>query len=92
MGGQQYSAASVRELAAVVARIAPRDPARWEARVPLPGPGGGVWVSRLRARQLWMVVGMFDRAVQVEGQTGHYRVGAGESRRERRRIGDIERS
>ncbi|MGV2914759.1 helix-turn-helix domain-containing protein [Streptomyces alfalfae] len=67
MGGQQYSAASVRELAAVVERIAPRNAERWEARVPLPGPGGGVWVSRLRARQLWMVVGMFDRAVRVEG-------------------------
>ncbi|MFI2620424.1 hypothetical protein [Streptomyces sp. NPDC018584] len=67
MGGQQYGAVSVRQLAAYVDRVAPRDPVRWEAREPVPGAAGlPVRVSRERGRQLWMVVGMFDRAVGRE--------------------------
>ncbi|MFF9632923.1 helix-turn-helix domain-containing protein [Streptomyces fradiae] len=71
MGDGQYKAASVRQLAAVVERIAPRDRARWEAREKVPGAGGVlIQVSRSRADQLWMVVGMFDRAVGREELPG----------------------
>lgn len=74
MGGQQYSAASVRELAAVVERVAPRDAARWEGREKVPGAAGlPIQVSRQRAGQLWMVVGMFDRAVGREEMPGRAR-------------------
>ncbi|WP_267487551.1 hypothetical protein [Streptomyces sp. DH12] len=67
MNERQYGAASVRRLAAVVERIAPRDRERWEQRERVPGAGGvPVQVSRSRADQLWMVVGMFDRAVGRE--------------------------
>lgn len=64
---QTYSAPSVRQLAGVVERVAPRDPERWEARERVPG-AGGVWVqvSPERGRQLRMVVGMWDRAVLHE--------------------------
>lgn len=64
---QTYSAPSVRQLAEVVERVAPRDPARWEARERVLG-AGGVWVqvSPERGRQLHMVVGMWDRAVLHE--------------------------
>lgn len=67
MGERQYSAASVRQLAAVVEEVAPRDPDRWDGRRSAPA-AGGMWaqVSRERARQLWMVVGMYDRAVGRE--------------------------
>ncbi|MFJ9799802.1 hypothetical protein [Streptomyces sp. NPDC101145] len=62
---KEYGAPSVRELAAVVERIAPRDRARWDEREKVPGAGGvPVRVSRSRADQLWMVVAMFDRAVE----------------------------
>lgn len=65
---QQYQAQSVRELAAAVERVAPHDPALWESRARVPGAGGVlVQVSKERARQLWMVVAMFDRAVGHEG-------------------------
>lgn len=64
---QQYSVASVRQLAGVVERVAPRDPALWERREPAPAAAGlRAQVSRARADQLWMVVGMFDRAVGRE--------------------------
>lgn len=63
---QQYSAASVRELAALMERVAPRDKERWEAREAFPGPAGGLYVQEERAQQLWMLVGMFDRASAVE--------------------------
>lgn len=60
----KYSAPAVRQLAAVVERVAPRDQARWEGRLRVPGAGGvPVQVSEQRARQLWALVGMFDRAV-----------------------------
>jgi integrase len=62
-----YSATSVRQLAAVVDEVAPRDPARWPGRVPAPAVAGTrAQVSRSRADQLWMVVGMYDRAVGRE--------------------------
>ncbi|MEV6165794.1 hypothetical protein AB0L71_28545 [Streptomyces sp. NPDC052052] len=65
MTSKPYSASSVRQLAALVERIAPRDPARWDGRQRVPGAGGVlIQVSRQRADQLWMVVGMMDRAVQ----------------------------
>lgn len=58
-----YGASSVRQLAARVERIAPRDPAAWEAREKVAGAAGlPVQVSQERGRQLWMVVGMFDQA------------------------------
>lgn len=61
---QSYSAPSVRQLAAVVERVAPRDPARWDTREKAPGAGGiPVQVSAERGRQLHMVVGMWDQAV-----------------------------
>ncbi|MFE1230259.1 hypothetical protein [Streptomyces sp. NPDC058745] len=64
---QRYTAASVRQLARVVERVAPRDKAAWEDRAQVAGAGGvPVRVSRQRADQLWMVVGMFDRAVARE--------------------------
>ena len=59
-----YRYASVRQLAAVVERIAPRDPAGWEGRQLVPGAAGvPIQVSRSRAKQLWALVGLFDRAV-----------------------------
>ncbi len=67
MTGIRYAAVSVRQLAAVVERVAPRDRERWEAREPVPSVGGVLLqVSRQRADQLWMVVGMWDRAVDRE--------------------------
>ncbi|MFF1444093.1 hypothetical protein [Streptomyces sp. NPDC058295] len=67
MSGQQYSTPSVRQLASVVERVAPRDPAKWDGREKAPGAGGiPVQVSEQRARQLWMVVGMYGRAVGRE--------------------------
>ncbi|MGW2843976.1 helix-turn-helix domain-containing protein [Streptomyces sp. NPDC001274] len=66
-----YSALSVRQLAALVERVAPRDPARWDGRERVPGAGGVlIQVSRQRADQLWMVVGMFDRAVGRDEMPG----------------------
>ncbi|MFE5512257.1 hypothetical protein ACFQ9J_16890 [Streptomyces sp. NPDC056529] len=64
---QTHSTASVRQLARVVDRVVPRDPDRWDERAPAPA-AAGAWarVSRERARQLWMVVGMLDRAVGRE--------------------------
>ncbi|MEU1135195.1 hypothetical protein ABZ383_35975 [Streptomyces sp. NPDC005900] len=71
MVDRQYSASSVRQLAARVERIAPRDPARWEGRETVPGAAGlPVQVSAERGRQLWMVVGMFDRAVGRQEMPG----------------------
>ncbi|MFI9194121.1 hypothetical protein ACIG0A_33085 [Streptomyces californicus] len=64
MTPRQYGSRAVRQLAAVVDQVAPRDPARWEGRLRVPGAGGvPVQVSQQRAHQLWAVVGMFDRAV-----------------------------
>ncbi|MFJ7990306.1 hypothetical protein [Streptomyces sp. NPDC096351] len=64
MTDRKYAAVSVRQLAAVVNRVAPRDRERWAAREPVPTVGGVLLqVSRQRADQLWMVVGMWDRAV-----------------------------
>lgn len=61
---RQYGSPAVRQLAAVVERVAPRDSARWEGRLRVPGAGGvPVQVSEQRSRQLWALVGMFDRAV-----------------------------
>ncbi|MFH8581654.1 hypothetical protein [Streptomyces zaomyceticus] len=67
MTGRRYAVTSVRQLAAVVDEVAPRDPDRWDGRRAAPA-AGGMWapVSRERARQLWMVVGMYDRAVGRE--------------------------
>ncbi|MFJ5294526.1 hypothetical protein [Streptomyces sp. NPDC088348] len=65
-GSQQYSAASVRQLAAVVERIAPSDPARWDAREAVPGAWGPVLVSVGRARQIRMVLGMYARALDPD--------------------------
>ncbi|MFB9558687.1 hypothetical protein, partial [Streptomyces roseoviridis] len=57
-----------------VERVAPRDPERWDGRAPVPGAGGvPVRVSRSRADQLWMVVGMLDRAVDREEMPGRAR-------------------
>lgn len=67
VGERQYSASSVRQVAAVVERVAPRVRERWESREPVPSVGGVLLqVSRQRADQLWMVVGMWDRAVMRE--------------------------
>ncbi|MGW0948451.1 hypothetical protein ACWD4O_38675 [Streptomyces sp. NPDC002623] len=67
MPSQTYSAPSVRQLAAVVEKVAPRDPAGWDGREKAPGAGGVlVQVSEQRAKQLWMVVGMYGRAVGRE--------------------------
>ncbi|MFF6844677.1 hypothetical protein ACFY8X_38805 [Streptomyces tanashiensis] len=67
MDSRQYASASVRQLAAVVERVAPRARERWESREPVPSAGGVLLpVSRQRADQLWMVVGMWDRAVVRE--------------------------
>jgi hypothetical protein len=61
----------VRQLAAVVERVAPRDPARWYAREKAPGVGGiPVQVSPERGKQLHMLLGMFDRAVRREEMPG----------------------
>lgn len=58
-----YRTPAVRQLAEQVARVAPRDPGSWPEREPVAGAGGPrVKVSAARARQLWMVVGMWDRA------------------------------
>ncbi|MEU3656505.1 helix-turn-helix domain-containing protein [Streptomyces sp. NPDC032161] len=71
MTAKPYSAPSVRQLAALVDRVAPRDPDRWDDRERVPGAGGVlIQVSRQRADQLWMVVGMFDRAVGREEMPG----------------------
>jgi hypothetical protein len=60
---QSYETPSVRQLASLVNRVAPRDPSRWEGRERIPGAGGvPIQVSPERGRQLHMVVGMFDRA------------------------------
>ncbi|WP_329113115.1 hypothetical protein [Streptomyces sp. NBC_01465] len=59
----RYEAASVRQLATVVERVAPRGTGDWEDREPVAGAAGiPAKVSQGRARQLWMVVGMWDRA------------------------------
>lgn len=64
MTPRQHGSPAVRQLAAVVEQVAPRDPARWEKRSQVPGAGGvPVQVSQQRARQLWALVGMLDRAV-----------------------------
>ncbi|WP_327358753.1 hypothetical protein [Streptomyces sp. NBC_01304] len=69
-----YRAASVRQLAEAVQRVAPRDQTAWEARAPIAGAGGlPVKVSPVRARQLWMVVGMWDRALHREEMPGRAR-------------------
>ncbi|MGW6569706.1 hypothetical protein [Streptomyces sp. NPDC054975] len=61
---QRYGAASVRQLAAVVDEVAPRDRAAWDGRARVSGAGGvPIQVSEERGRQLWMLVGMWDRAV-----------------------------
>ncbi|MFJ9742845.1 hypothetical protein [Streptomyces sp. NPDC101166] len=61
----------VRQLADAVERVAPRDRRVWEGRLPVAGAGGiAVKVSPVRARQLWMVVGMWDRAVRSERLRG----------------------
>jgi hypothetical protein len=68
---QKYKAPSVRQLAAVVERVAPRDRARWDAREKIPGAGGvPIQVSEERGRQLWMVVDMFGRAVGRDEMPG----------------------
>lgn len=65
-----YEVRSVRNLAALVEKVAPRDRDEWETRQPVlvrrGSPRRDVWeqVSQSRAEQLWAVVGMFDRAVQ----------------------------
>ncbi|MFF8458861.1 hypothetical protein ACF06T_30500 [Streptomyces albidoflavus] len=65
-----YEVRSVRNLAALVEKVAPRGRDEWETRQPVllrrGSPRRDVWeqVSQSRANQLWMVVGMFDRAVQ----------------------------
>ncbi|MFZ4136995.1 hypothetical protein [Streptomyces koyangensis] len=65
-----YEVRSVRNLAALVEQVAPRDRDEWETRQPVlvrrGSPRRDVWeqVSRSRAEQLWAVVGMFDRAVK----------------------------
>ncbi|MFF7335478.1 hypothetical protein [Streptomyces sp. NPDC008150] len=65
MGG--FGALSVRQLGAVVERVAPHDPEAWEGRDRVRGAGGVmVQVSQEQARQLWMVLGMLDRAVGRE--------------------------
>jgi hypothetical protein len=57
----------MRQLAAVVDEVAPRDPELWDDRAPVSGVGGvPIQVSAERGRQLWMVLGMFDRAVERE--------------------------
>lgn len=67
MPEQKYGAPSVRQLAAVVEKVAPRDPAKWDGREKAPGAGGiPVQVSEQRAKQLHMVVGMYARAVGRE--------------------------
>ncbi|GAA2770193.1 hypothetical protein XF35_40045 [Streptomyces platensis subsp. clarensis] len=72
--GQTYDAPSVRQVAEAVERIAPRDRELWDGREPVPGVGGvPVQVSRSRADQLWMVVGMLDRAVGREEIPAHAR-------------------
>ncbi|MFD3336075.1 hypothetical protein ACFWV1_26025 [Streptomyces sp. NPDC058700] len=69
-----YAASSVRQLAAVVERVAPRDGSLWESREPVPAAGGArLQVSRQRADQLWMVVGMWDRAVVRDEVPGRAR-------------------
>ncbi|MDG4858278.1 hypothetical protein P8605_08960 [Streptomyces sp. T-3] len=69
-----YRAPSVRQLAEAVQRVAPRDQASWETRAPIAGAGGlPVKVSQVRARQLWMVVGMWDRAMNREAMPGRAR-------------------
>jgi hypothetical protein len=71
MSGQKYGAQSVRQLAALVDRVAPRDPGRWDGREKAPGAAGVmVQVSPERARQLWMLVGMFDRAIDRQEMPG----------------------
>lgn len=62
-----YTSTAVRTVAAAVDRVAPRDPARWDGRAKAPAAGGLMaQVSEQRADQLWMVVGMLDRAVARE--------------------------
>lgn len=61
----RYKAVAVRQLAEVVERVAPKDPVAWEDRKPIAGTLGlPTKVSRARARQLWMVVAMWDRALE----------------------------
>ena len=61
----RYRAPSARDLARAVERIAPRDTGSRDAREPAPGPlGAPLRLSPGRARQLWMVVGMWNRALE----------------------------
>ncbi|MFD8516618.1 hypothetical protein ACFV27_37440, partial [Streptomyces antimycoticus] len=66
---------ALRELWAVVDRVAPRDPAAWEARPPL---RRGRRVSRSRALQLRATLAQLERAVarpeMPEGSAGSVRV------------------
>lgn len=67
MSPQRYPVRSVRELAAVVERIAPHDQAAWGGRESVPGALGlPVRVSQARARQLWMLLGMYEQAFTRE--------------------------
>jgi hypothetical protein len=60
----QYQVPSVSQLAEALICVAPRIAQHWEAREPVIGPlGVPVKISHGRARQLWMVVGMWDRAL-----------------------------
>lgn len=64
MNQHTYRSPAVRQLAEEVARVAPRDSVRRPEREPVGGAAGlRVKVSAARSRQLWMVVGMWDRAV-----------------------------
>ncbi|WP_406864289.1 hypothetical protein ABZO31_29155 [Streptomyces sp. HUAS MG47] len=77
MTARTYESPSVRRLAKVVDRVAPRGPGLWDAREPVPGARGlPVRVSRQRADQLWMVLGMFDRALKTGSMPGSARVRA----------------
>ncbi|MFG2532810.1 hypothetical protein [Streptomyces sp. NPDC048516] len=60
----EQQAPAVRRLEALVERVAPRDPARWEARPPL---RRGRQVSVSRARQLRATVKQLAAAVEHEG-------------------------
>lgn len=72
-----YAAGSVRELAVALERVAPRDREWWDARGTVMGAAGiAARLSEERARQLWMVVGMWDRALRRQELRGHTRRGA----------------
>ncbi|MGH4033509.1 hypothetical protein ACQB60_31765 [Actinomycetota bacterium Odt1-20B] len=74
MAGRACRAPAAEELAAAVARVAPRSAAAWPEREAVAGAGGlTVKVSQARARQLWMVVGMWERALAREDRPGRRR-------------------